>query len=190
MSAFLGPIHYLVYEKIIKLENFTDELLETYKIKLDLEAIKRGELSELIDLSNIHSSLSEMVELADRRNIKAISMALKSGAEEKDLEKAFEEFGLENNIGEKIQSLDLAFRFISNSSLDGMPCDFGLFICQKEETSLSFEINRKTHLDSLLDYGLEEETYFNLKRKFFQSLIIGSGLRITGQFNDFTLTYI
>ena len=57
MSEHLGPIHYMMYEKICFQDEITEKLLSKEdKKELDTlhPPVKKGDLKDLIDIPNIH----------------------------------------------------------------------------------------------------------------------------------------
>jgi len=79
MSAFLGPIHNWLYNKIKIQNDFTKELLNNFKldISLEYEDLLEGELSEIIDETNIHGWLQTQVSLVENRLSFAVKKYLK-----------------------------------------------------------------------------------------------------------------
>ena len=71
MSAFLGPIHSLMYNRIITMQqviNAIAELTEAEGWNVDVNAFVIKEfppIEEAVDLSNIHASLFGMVDGAE-----------------------------------------------------------------------------------------------------------------------------
>lgn len=134
MSAFLGPIHNWLFNKI----KFQDELVQNiievvrskdYQVEL-LDQIDRrygvledGELADIIDESNIHGWLQERITIVENRLAFLITMVTDEHPERiMDINDAVYEFGKKHAVESGI-SLKEAYGYLDNLLLSGMPCD-------------------------------------------------------------------
>ncbi|MBL7575345.1 hypothetical protein SAMN00017477_0848 [Peptoniphilus asaccharolyticus DSM 20463] len=174
MSAFLGFIHHLMWQKI----NFTNSLaeevikdfenVESAREEIDaLGTLETGELSEIIDTFNIHGWLADRVELVEERLAKAVEMYLK----DKDIEslkvKFFEKGKSENFKGSKSE----AYALVSSKFLDGMPCD-GSITVLSDEDDVEFVVYKDVHADIWNKYA-GVETYWTLRDEFVRGVLNG-----------------
>lgn len=121
MSKFLGPIHYLMYDKI----KFQDKITEAILDKEDLDKLNKAippvelkALDEIIDQDNIHGFLSSKIDVVESR----LSYAIKNGSDV--LNKVYK-LG-ESLAPESFSNQEDMFTQLNNYILDGMPCDHAM----------------------------------------------------------------
>lgn len=71
MSAFLGDIHYWLYNKIQYLQKINDVLIHTYQLndeEYNTSVDYTLPLEQIIDLDQIHGSLNDLVQDVEHRN--------------------------------------------------------------------------------------------------------------------------
>lgn len=121
MSKFLGPIHYIMYEKIKFQDELTAKLLsegELEKLNEKMPPVSKDNLENIIDQDNIHGFLSSRIDIVESR----LSYAIKKGS---DVYNKAYEFG--KSIAPKsLNGFEEIFDAINNIILDGMPCDRAL----------------------------------------------------------------
>ena len=132
MSAFLGPIHYWLYNKIQLQEEliqdiaaygeksswavFSEKHLEEKTVNKELRP-----LNELIDVMNIHGWLQERVQDAESRYALLVTSILSEDPERlSSLEELAFQFGKERAIDPSSDAVD-AYRKLDDSLLNGMP---------------------------------------------------------------------
>ncbi|MBM7867683.1 hypothetical protein GTO89_13640 [Heliobacterium gestii] len=145
MSAFLGPIHYWlynkirrvvereqwVYEKAAALCSDTAEELRAQAWQTYGEPLPDVALETLIDQGNIHGWLQRQITIAETREaalIKALIETCGEGGREA-VESAFREHGAA--CGQKaaeesvtpVNGADQVYKLLNNYLLNGMPCD-------------------------------------------------------------------
>lgn len=121
MSKFLGPIHYMMYDKIKFQDKITESILdkeELEKLNEALPAVEDRPLDEIIDQDNIHGFLSSKIDIVESR----LSYALKHG---KDVLTKVYEVG-KSVAPESFLNQEDMFTKLNNYILDGMPCDHAL----------------------------------------------------------------
>ena len=119
MSENLGPIHYLMYEKIKFQDEITDFLMDGNFCQIDYKPVSKKPLEEILDSENIHGFLQEKIDIVETRLAKALTLCNNPS------EKLF-------NLGKRcakdkdFSSFEEIFTDLNNYLLDGMPCDRGL----------------------------------------------------------------
>ncbi|MDY3006130.1 hypothetical protein [Anaerococcus porci] len=121
MSEFLGPIHYMMYDKIKFQDEITNYLLDGNTEKLDkqIKAVSRESLDTLIDQENIHGWLDSKIDVVENR----LAYAIKNSDNAKG--KLFE-FGKKKAKDKCFDNFNDIFSDLNMYLLDGMPCDNGL----------------------------------------------------------------
>lgn len=119
MSKTLGPIHYLMYEKIKFQDTITDFLMDGDFTQIEYEPVSRKPLEEILDQENIHGFLQEKIDIVESRLAKAINLCKNPS------EKLFK-LGQKCGKDKDFSSFDQVFTDLNTYLLDGMPCDQGL----------------------------------------------------------------
>lgn len=149
MSRELGPIHYMMYDKIKFQDKITAELLKDQKelfeeLSKKMPPVSEEPLHDLIDTPNIHGWLASRIDIVEAR----LSFALHAA---KDPEKTMEEIGRREAEGAHAETAEDLFPLINRVLLDGMPCDAALLaetntdgdllLIQEVDTHADFETN-------------------------------------------------
>lgn len=134
MSAFLGPIHIWLYNKIKFQDAMANAVLDLAKEKglaLDLRektdnrygTLPEGNLEDLVDTGNIHGWLQERVSLVENRLAYAVTEVLEADANAlADMEEAISKLGEESPVEQGVSARE-AFDALDARLLNGMPCD-------------------------------------------------------------------
>ncbi len=133
MSAFLGPVHHWLYNKLLWQENLLQTLYRTFPEALeDVEsqaATQYGKatfepLESVIDTGNIHGWLQTRIDSHEHRMAFAIMKALENRVDLEDIKALFTEDGLKaGKQVEKPVTPEALYNTMNNFLLDGMPCD-------------------------------------------------------------------
>ena len=101
MSKNLGPIHYLMYEKIKFQDKITNFLMDgdTSKIDNEIKPVSTENLEDIIDQDNIHGYLSSKIDVVENRLALAFSKA------DNIKEKMFE-LGKKEALDENLKTLE------------------------------------------------------------------------------------
>lgn len=121
MSKFLGPIHYMMYDKIKFQDKLTEAILdkdELEKLNNEIPPVEVKPLEEIIDQDNIHGFLSSKIDIVESR----LFYAIKHG---KDVLTKVYEVG-KSVAPESFLNQEDMFTKLNNYILDGMPCDHAL----------------------------------------------------------------
>ena len=141
MSSTLGPIHYLMYEKIKFQDRLTATLLdqdELAALNAVLPPVPTAALDEIIDQANIHGFLSAQIEEVEGR----LAFAIAHGSD--NLARAFA-CGAACAPTAHFNGSDELFQQINGIILDGMPCDMALTGSLTPEGDLLLATNIDTH---------------------------------------------
>lgn len=140
MSENLGPIHYMMYEKIKFQDDITNYLLENDTSKVDKlnEPVSREPLENLIDQDNIHGWLDSKIDVVENR----LNYALNNS---KNTKEKMYEFGKENAKGKNFDDFNSVFSDLNMLLLDGMPCDRGLSAQIDDKGDLYLITNTNLH---------------------------------------------
>ncbi|MBP3240631.1 MAG: hypothetical protein J6M92_08800 [Oribacterium sp.] len=189
MSAFLGPIHQLMYQKILTREKLIKRIIKTSE-ENHWEPVINGKpidsfqketfppIEEVIDLSNIHSSLSNLVSSAEDRFAELIIGLIHKDEKRLDIiTRTVREFGQDNSIpaGSTVQE---AFRGLHDTLLDGMPCDRALNITGNSDDKISFEQTLDLHSEYWKKYRGDGDDFYGLRNALISGMLEGSGHRL------------
>ncbi|WP_296126629.1 hypothetical protein [uncultured Anaerococcus sp.] len=119
MSKTLGPIHYMMYEKIKFQDKITDYLMDGHIQDIKQDPVSTKPLEEILDQENIHGYLQEKIDIVETRLAKALNLA-------KDPDEKLYKLGQECGKDKDFSSFEQVFRDLNTYLLDGMPCDQGL----------------------------------------------------------------
>lgn len=183
MSAFLGPIHYWLYNKITLQNNMVEAVIqfaESKNLSYDLRSMLDNQygtidlrpLEEQIDTSNIHGWLQECVSTVEYRLAYAVTALLKEGS--KNLEELKEIF---RNLGEKESSLNKdatvseAYKSLNDTLLDGMPCDHANLLVSQEDHEIIWKRNLCVHEKYWSEVGGDINMYYILREEYIKGLL-------------------
>lgn len=140
MSKNLGPIHFMMYDKIKFQDKITSYLLDGDTSEVDKinEPVSTEPLENLIDQENIHGWLDSKIDVVEKR----LNYALNHSTNTK--EKLYE-FGKINAEGKDFSDFNGVFTDLNMLLLDGMPCDNGLSAQIDDMGSLYLITNKNLH---------------------------------------------
>lgn len=186
MSAFLGPVHYWLFNKI-KFENdFTEEVLALAKEKsyaLDTlsgldEAcgkLEEGNLEDLIDGMNIHGWLQERVNIVEERLALLVTsiLAEDESRREEILKLAFQ-YG--KRYAYKGNSVEEAYELFNNLMLNGMPCDRVIVIEENTEDRMVLTQTTDIHEKYWTKYMGDVRNYQAIRKNIIAGIFEDSGV--------------
>ncbi|BBF42683.1 uncharacterized conserved protein, YTFE family, possibly metal-binding [Lachnospiraceae bacterium KM106-2] len=175
MSAFLGPIHHWLYNKI-QLENkMTNEVASllgiTEEVDTKFEHLDIRPLEEIIDESNIHGWLQEKVDLVERRFAFVLSKATVDGHLQQDVIECIKRFGGETAIELNINSLKDVYQIMNDLLLDGMPCDHVNSLESEEENKIVIRRNNCIHGKYYGEYNMDATAYYEARKAFMDGVL-------------------
>lgn len=197
MSAFLGPIHHWLYNKINIQHNIVENIIlftEENNINIDLRntlsekfgVIEMKPLEEVIDVTNIHGWLQEKLSLEEYRLAYAVTSIL-----DKDPKLLDEIKTIFYNMGKSIssltnsESLEEVYKAINDTLLDGMPCDRANELLSNDENEVQWRRNVCVHKNYWDEVNGDIDTYYLLRDEFIKGLL-GNINVIYEKINDVT----
>jgi hypothetical protein len=150
MSAFLGPIHYWLYNKINLQQDIVDDIYllgEQYGLSLKEECdskfgvFENKPLEEMIDQGNIHGWLQERVSQVEYKYAYAVTTLLNENQEAKDSLKTIlfnKGTGLAITLKEYLLNATGVYKAITDNLLDGMPCDHANRLIEQSENEVTW----------------------------------------------------
>ena len=190
MSAFLGPIHSLMYSRIITVQKVINALAELAKdegwnIDATQYVIEEFQpIEKVIDLSNIHASLFEMVNGAEKRFAGVVSALLQEHPERLgEIEAKVRSIG--ESIGiDRPETPEEACARLQELLLDGMPCDRATEMAANSNGS--YEIVRHSDLHSAYfeAVGMDGGVYYQLLKAFVEGLLFETSFAAAGDFEN------
>ena len=194
MSAFLGPIHYWLYGKIKLQEDLVDQVVALAKEEglADMGAIlvskygqfDRSPLETIIDGSNIHGWLQDKVSRAEYKLAEGVTMLIgKDASLLGQLENIFYAAGEERASGllqEEDLTLPRIYKAISDSLLDGMPCDRAVAIVKEADDEITWKTMHCVHERYWNEVGGEISYYYKLREAYLSGFAKALGLKFEG----------
>jgi hypothetical protein len=147
-------------------------------------------IEEVIDLGNIHGSLFEMVDSAEKRFSGIVAAATCGSVERFErVEETVRAVGESMGIAGGVASIESMGRVgvswdpvmvcsrIQEVLLDGMPCDRATEMVKRPDGSCEIVRNMDLHSSYFEAVGLDGEWYYRLLGAFVEGLLAGSGFK-------------
>lgn len=181
MSLVLGPIHKIMYQRILLQDKMSAALLDLNDKEAWLPELRASvdhkypaaedvALESIIDPGNIHGWLSAAVETSEMR-LSTISEAL-----ELDQPNRFElAAAVLNDLGQSLSlsmsdNTEEAHRQLSQLLLDGMPCDFPFKFDETDAESVNWTIVKCPHAA----FWSQSELFYALRNAFVSGVLSDS----------------
>jgi hypothetical protein len=184
MSAFLGPIHYWMYNKIKVQQNIVDDIVKLgeevvpgLKEKLDSKygVSETRPLEEVIDQSNIHGWLQENVTREEYKLADSITSILEAKPEMMDkIKEVFTNRGKDLSEPISLEDASQAYKMISDSLLDGMPCDHANSVVEESQEKVIWKRNLCVHSDYWQEVNGDIKIYYALREEFIKGALSGT----------------
>ena len=188
MSAFLGPIHYWVYNKILVGENIQKDVLEFAKNRgINVDSIKYkayekyGEpdysnLEDVIDEGNIHGWLQGRIDSLEYRLASIVTDILKENIKIEEIKEVFKSNGKEvfENIEDKSLSADGLFKVIFDNLVEGMPCDRVNLVEEESDEKVVWITTTCVHKRFWDAVGGDVNNYYILKDGWIEGFVSSS----------------
>ncbi len=187
MSAFLGPVHFMLYNKIQKQNELLNEIIEasdknnwvdnlSNKLKENCGENETALLETVIDESAIHNWLNNQVQIAESRLALVLKLIM-----EKDnnlLDKVGEIF-YANGATARLDYADIIvaeelFNAFNKILLDGMPCDKGVIVQSNDGSEIVWAINMQVHAPFYEQLGIDSRLFLTMRDKWLQGFFAGS----------------
>ena len=190
MSAFLGKIHYWLYNKILLQEKLIGDIAvlantkgfeansvlgESYE---KFGSLPQGELEEIIEHSNIHGWLQEQIISVENRLAYVATELMKSNVVSKgEIANLFYRDGAERNKDIQLSqgSPEDYFQMIFDYLLEGMPCDRVNNITSSTETEMIWETTRDLHEPYWENAGGELASFYEFRNAWINGFLTASG---------------
>ena len=195
MSAFLGPIHYWMYDKI----QAQEELIRRIAAKAVAEGWASEEaaasyvndedrpLDELIG-DDIHGFLSGRIDDAENRYAQLVANLL-NGHEDRlsALKEIAYTFGTEHAAEASCEPAE-AYKSIEDVTLNGMPCDGVNIVTDKSADHFSWEQRFDVHSPYWAQAGGDANVYFALRNQLIAGILSNTPYAVaTTDGTEFTL---
>lgn len=189
MSAFLGPIHSWLYNKILIQQDITTTIVNslddekrqevTNNLEHNFEQLPDEKLEDIIDENNIHGWLQEKVNLVEERYAYAVGYILKkSWLSKSEIEEILFELGKTYSAQFDIKTTKDCFDLLNNIGLDGMPCDHINSIFSEEDNKLDYKISKNIHCMFWSKNDTEPSVYFDLRNAFINGILAYTPYRL------------
>lgn len=183
MSAFLGPIHFWLYNKIQIQNEIVEDILKLSEekfseINLKKEADHRygvsetRALEEVIDETNIHGWLQSLVSQVEYKLAYSVTILLEENKDIlNDIEEIFFIKGREQSSKVGENSAVAYYKGMSDSLLDGMPCDQANSIVEEDNEYVKWVRNTCVHKKYWDEVGGPIEKYYILRDAFIRGFL-------------------
>ncbi len=194
MSAFLGPIHTWLYNKIQFQDQLTTAILEGaenrgYCKELRKEVEKRygslpeGNLEDIIDESNIHGWLQTQVTLVENRLAYIVTALLKEDNERLNFIMGIAyDFGKAHGM-ETGATARKAYELLENRLLNGMPCDHVNIITEESKEKICWEQTVDIHEPYWTKAEGKIKYYYDIREALIKGMLVGSKITFS-RIND------
>jgi len=186
MSAFLGPIHFWVYKKIQIQQDLVDDILALGEIHLpDLReeldnrfgASEKKPLGDVIDLTNIHGWLQENVTRVENKLAFGVTRLTNIYPDMKaQIREIFRLKGMQLSTQLEGKSASEAYKLISDSLLDGMPCDHANSLVTDDHDLSVFRRNNCVHSQYWEEAKGDVSLYYDFRSAFIEGCLNGTEL--------------
>lgn len=190
MSLFLGPIHKVLFGKIKFQEGLYNFLIaravdkdssgtvDNY-IYENCRHLPAGELEDIVDTTNIHGSLQEMIIIVEEKLAFVVNEILK-----RNLLPWSEIVRLSGRYGElnafpPSTDLEEAYPLIASKILNGMPCDRVEEIIDKNDNSIIWKDRIDIHGQYWDAVGLDVDKFYEIRTSVIKGLLSETQLEYT-----------
>lgn len=187
MSAFLGPVHFMLYNKIQRQNDLLNEIIKASdenkwvddlagKLKESCGENETAPLETVIDESAIHNWLNNQVQISENRMACALKLIMEK---DKSLLDKVSEIFYSNGAAARLDYADIIvseelFKALNLCLLDGMPCDGGVTVQQDDGSEIIWDINMQVHAPYYEKHGLSSEVFLSMRDKWLQGFFAGS----------------
>ena len=178
MSAFLGPIHFWLYNKIQIQQEILEEILSlSYNI---IPGLKEGldtkygvsetkPLEEVIDQGNIHGWLQSSITQVEYKLANCVTYIIKNNPDMLiKIKSIFETKGEEKSSLIGTSNAAEAYKVISDCLLDGMPCDHANSVLEENEEKVIWKRNTCVHMKYWEEVDGNINIYYSLREAFIK----------------------
>jgi len=180
MSAFLGPIHFWLYEKIGNQELLTNEVAECARANGWVPDADRytkflPPLETVIDENNIHGWLQAQITDAETRYASLVSEILsEEGKRLEDLCEAAWQFGRERAL--KVKSAEEVYNAFEDFFVNGMPCDRVNAVTESSAEKISWEMMQDIHASY---WNGDSSPYYVIRKRVMEGMLAETGFKLS-----------
>jgi hypothetical protein len=187
MSAFLGPIHFWLYNKIKIQNNIVEDILDlSENTNLDLRKSlyeKYGDgdlkpLDEVIDVGNIHGWLQNQISMVEYKLAIAVTEILNKNPEiVEEIKTIFRNNGSKYSTLSSESTIEEAFKAVNDTLLDGMPCDHvNAVVTQNDREAVwkRYECVHSKYWDAAKG---DVSIYYSFRDEFIQGLLSTANIK-------------
>lgn len=184
MSAFLGPIHSWLFNKIVLQNELTERFINKFEkegyvkdlgsfLDRKIGKLEEGELPDIIDQNNIHGWLQERVNLVENRLAAAVSHILKEKSELLTyiIDEAYK-FGEDHAINNEMNPKEI-YQYMDSIFINGMPCDHVNILTLVSDTLISWEQKMDIHKSYWDRANTDVEYYYDIKNAIIKGILSG-----------------
>ncbi len=177
MSAFLGPIHFWLYNKIGRQEELTKAMASLACEKgwipdADAYVNDLPALENAIDESNIHGWLQERIHDAETRYAGLIATVTEGHDERmEEILCAAKDFGKASGIG-TAPTPSKVYRVFEDFFVNGMPCDRVNEVITENEEEVSWQMLQDIHAQY---WNGNAARYYAIRRSVMEGMLDGTG---------------
>lgn len=187
MSMYLGPVHFMLYNKIQRQNNLLNEIIKTCeekgwlsdlsnRLKQECGENETASLETVIDENNIHNWLNNQVNIAEYRMALALKLILEK---DKSYIESIGELFFANGVEARLDYAEIIvadelFNALNMCLLDGMPCDKGITVESNDGSEIVWSINMQVHTPFYEKAGLDSQIFLTLRDKWLQGFFSGS----------------
>lgn len=186
MSAFLGPIHFWLYNKIKIQNNIVEDILNlSDELNLNIrnglyEKYGDGDLKpldEVIDTANIHGWLQNQISKVEYKLAFAVTEILNKNPEKlEEIKIIFKNNGTNSSELNNESFANEAFKLINDTLLDGMPCDHVNAVVNQDENEAIWKRYECVHSKYWEEANGDVSIYYALRDEFIKGLLSKSNL--------------
>lgn len=186
MSAFLGPIHFWLYNKIQLQQEIVEEIIKVgeefapgLRQELDekYDVTGDGPLEEVIDKMNIHGWLQSNITQTEYKLAFSVTSLLEKNSDFiQEIKAIFKNKGIEKSSLITENSAAQAYKVINDSLLDGMPCDHANSVIDENDDKVMWKRNSCVHKNYWEEIGGSVSIYYSLREEFIKGILAGTDL--------------
>ncbi|MGD9566974.1 MAG: hypothetical protein AB7V48_01425 [Sedimentibacter sp.] len=181
MSAFLGPIHFWLYNKIKIQNNIVEDILDLSEniglnFRKDLyEQYGDGDLKpldEVIDVGNIHGWLQNQISMVEYKLAYVVTEILNKNPDSiEEIKTIFKHNGAKYSTLNNASTMEEAFKAINDTMLDGMPCDHVNAVVNQDEKEAVWKRYECVHSKYWDAAKGDVSIYYALRDEFIEGLL-------------------
>lgn len=187
MSAFLGPIHFWLYNKIQLQEELIQDILEASernnwdvalqeKVANTCGEAQRSPLADVIDESNIHGWLQYHISISEKRLAYVVTSLINEDALRLEVLKEIAySFGTKHLVEDETGA-DGAFKVLNDSLLDGMPCDRVNEVMEQSKDKAQWRQTQCIHQEYWDEVEGDISVYYALRSQIIKGMLSKSSL--------------